>query len=410
MRRKPGSLNFWSSFQSLLAWWRKELSALVPPRVRAWYHGTQNVFVVRFEEASLHFLQPRGEALCNLASIDLQCLGSTEGVQARVRKQLVDLTRGKVHRLFVCLPADKVLTKTLRLPLAVEENLAQTLSFELDRQTPFRPSQVYMAYRVLERELSANQLVLSLAVIPREILDHFIQRIAGLGLHVHGAALEKDLVAQGNDCPNFLPTAPRQERSRRDISANAFMAALLVTMIFGAAFIPVWKKREAAIALNNIAVHAKEQALLGQALRTALENSIIDHNFLPDKKAASLSRFALINELSKLVPDDTWISQMDITETEIQLQGETASASKLVELMEDSGFFRGTGSKSPLTKVQGTSVDRFHLGAELRPPSTSGDSAEKATEERPASNVYAPAPPLQFAPTGRTTSQSEMKP
>jgi len=402
MRRKPGSLNFWSSLQSFLAWWRKELAALVPPQVRAWYHGTQNVFAVRLEETSLRFLQPRGEVLCDLANIDLQGPGGPEGTQVRVRKQLVDLTKGKVHRLFVCLPADKVLTKTLRLPLVVEENLAQTLSFELDRQTPFRPSQVYMAYRVLERESSTNQLVLSLSVIPREILDHFTQRIAKLGLHVHGAALEQDLVVLGNDCPNFLPTAPRPERSRRDIGANAFMAALLGTMIFGTVLIPVWKKRETAIALNKIAVHAKEQALLGQALRSTLENSIVDHNFLPDRKAASLSRFLLINELSKLVPDDTWISQLDITETEIQLQGETASASKLVELMEDSGFFRGTGSKSPLTKVQGTSVDRFHLGAELKPPSTSGGAVEKTTGH--------PAYPIEPVVAGRTPPQPGMKP
>ena len=38
--------------------------------------------------------------------------------------------------------ADQVLRKTINLPAAVEENLVQVLTYDLDRHTPFKPEEV----------------------------------------------------------------------------------------------------------------------------------------------------------------------------------------------------------------------------------------------------------------------------
>ena len=47
---------------------------------------------------------------------------------------------------------------TLVLPAAVEENLAQALSYDLDRHTPFRPEQLYFDAAVIDRNPAAKTI------------------------------------------------------------------------------------------------------------------------------------------------------------------------------------------------------------------------------------------------------------
>lgn len=354
--------------KAFTGWWLKELSSLIPSPIRAWYQGKQNIFAIRLSEQQLSFIQPQGTVFREISTITLEADASRSPPQNNAFRQLQAMTKGKSHRLLLCLPAERVLRKTLRLPLAIEENLAQALEFELDRQTPFKLAQVYMAYKVIQRDTGNSQLVIELSVVKKEIVDRLIEQLSAQGLHVHAAVLEQDVLKLGNDCPSFLPHALRNNLSQRSLWINLVLGSILLLLLGGALAIPLWQKREAAIALNALAVEGKEQALRTQAMRAELETELTEHNFLLDKKTGTLSRFILINELSKLIPDDTWISQLDISETEIQLQGETGSPSKLVELMEGSDFLKATSSKSPLTKIPGTSVDRFHLSAELKQP------------------------------------------
>ena len=49
----------------------------------------------------------------------------------------------------------------------------------------------------------------------------------------------------------------------------------------------------------------------------------------------------------------------------VQIQGDTASSTSLVETLEASPLFKDVGFKSQLTKLQGTPYDRFHISATL---------------------------------------------
>jgi len=57
----------------------------------------------------------------------------------------VHLARQGCHNINLVTPSHVVAQILEALPLAVEEDLRQTLAFELDRYTPFRPEQVYFA-------------------------------------------------------------------------------------------------------------------------------------------------------------------------------------------------------------------------------------------------------------------------
>jgi hypothetical protein len=90
----------------------------------------------------------------------------------------------------------------------------------------------------------------------------------------------------------------------------------------------------------------------------------------------------MIEELTKLLPDDTFVMQFDFDGKTVQIIGETASSTGLVETIERSSLFKDVAFKSPLTKIQGSAFDRFHLGANIEAsapaiPAPSGEGASK---------------------------------
>ena len=57
--------------------------------------------------------------------------------------RMVDGAAAGSVRVVVSLPPREVLRRTITLPAAVEENLRQALTYDLDRHTPFKPEELY---------------------------------------------------------------------------------------------------------------------------------------------------------------------------------------------------------------------------------------------------------------------------
>jgi general secretion pathway protein L len=129
--------------------------------------------------------------------------------------------------------------------------------------------------------------------------------------------------------------------------------------------VPVWQKRTTAISLLGPLAEAKASALETNQLRDRLDKLVADHNFLPDKKWASYSPLLILDELSKLLPDDTFVMAFEFDGKIVQIQGESGIASKLVEILDASPMFKDVGFKAQLNKIQGTTSDRFHISAAL---------------------------------------------
>ena len=73
----------------------------------------------------------------------------------------------------------------------------------------------------------------------------------------------------------------------------------------------------------------------------------------------------LVDEVSRILPDHTWVSRLDISATELQIQGQSEASSSLIAIVEASPYFENASFSSPVVQVQGTDADRFHLSADV---------------------------------------------
>ena len=378
------------------AWWGGELSALVPARLRLWWRESDRIVMLSFDGTRAIFGRPAGVRREEIYAVELGTADASLH-RAETSRRLLQAA-GRNFQLLLCLPPEQVLQRTLTLPLAVEENLRQTLAFELDRYTPFKAEQVYFAFRVIERDAGQKRLSVELAAVPKSAVDQGVARAAALGLTVDGAVLANELLQQGGDWRNFLPVAAKRRKSSVHLGWSAGMAALSAVLLAVLVAVPPWQKRAAAISFLDPLARAKAASQETDALRDRLGKLVKEDNFLHDKKWNTPSTVLVLEELSKLLPDDTFVVQLIFDGKTVQIQGETASSTSLIETLEASALFKDVSFKSQLTKIQGTPYDRFHLSATLKaapkptPPAVAPDvTGATAVPASPAGQAITPA-------------------
>ena len=198
------------------------------------------------------------------------------------------------------------------------------------------------------------------------------------------------------------------------------MAIALVAVV-----LPVWQKREYAIALNGLAAQSMQQAAVSESLRAQLERQVGDYNFALERKYAYPGAVRVLEDVTRILPDDTWLTQLEIktsargkdAQRDVALRGESANAGRLVTLLEDSKLFTQAAPRSPTTKIQPGPGEIFDVGAQLKPlpppppiALVAADTAAKATPPNGAAPGSASPPvatlrrryaPRRYAPPPR---------
>ena len=89
--------------------------------------------------------------------------------------------------------------------------------------------------------------------------------------------------------------------------------------------------------------------------------------FFASERRTSPTVVSIMNEVTRVVPDNTWLVRYEMRGSTIRLQGESESASSLIALLEASDLIQGARFSSPVTKNPRTSNDRFVIDAQIQP-------------------------------------------
>ena len=263
------------------------------------------------------------------------------------------------------LPQRIALQKVLDLPLAAEENLREVLGYEMDRHTPFKAEQVYYDYEVLGRQTEARRLRVRLTLVARSLLDDALQKITSWGIQPHCVDVA-DSSEIGHCKINLLPSdrrAPRRKGPGRWIKLG--LAGVAAALLVAAIAIPLWRERQQAIELMQQVNKEQAEAEQVQALRTRLEKVIGESRLLIDKKMQSPVLVDVLDELTRIIPDDTWLSSVELKGSQVRIQGESSASSALIGLIEASPLFSQTSFSSPVTQNPTTGHERFQLSSNV---------------------------------------------
>lgn len=293
-------------------------------------------------------------------TIESYALVPLDQVQAQMDKPVAAGTRA----VAITLSPRQVLRKTLSLPLATEENLRQVLAFQMEQHTPFPADKVYFAYAIKARDFESRQLAVEFVVVPRDAVDPAIKQLQGLGVEVRALFVE-DLIAESR-LLNLLPATLGVNPSVLRYGANPWLAGLAALLALAVLLVPPLIKREAVVQLLPWVEKGKMAAEAVSSVRRELEARVEQHNYLLEKRQASPAVIQVMDELTRILPDDTWIQVFDLKGKKLQIQGETASSSRLIGLFEKSSIFREASLSSASFKGQIPGTERYQLEIQLR--------------------------------------------
>ena len=97
--------------------------------------------------------------------------------------------------IFLGIPRDTVILRYLELPIAVKENLRETLGYELEKHVPFAPEEVYFDFQIISEDKSAARLQLLLVVAKKEALAPVLAVSEHLGFGVSGVGVTATALA-----------------------------------------------------------------------------------------------------------------------------------------------------------------------------------------------------------------------
>lgn len=334
-------------------WWSGELFELLPGNMQKAISQRQQKLYVEVDDDKL-----------------LMSLGNHVAQQEVLRLPIdapdnedADIPR-EVQQTLLLLPGNKVLAKRVSLPAAAEENLREVLGFEMDLHTPFKVSDVYYDYTIVGRDSVRQEVTVDLVYAPRDAVDALVDGATSLGLKTDVVTCRRR--DNNNLQPvNLLPQELRRARRLDVKNFNLALTALLAVLLVAAISIPIAQKNRAIEVMDAQVQAAAAEAREGSELRKNLEMMADASRFLVEKKGTETLAVELIDEISRLLPDHTWVSRLDLSNSELQVQGQSGASASLIAIIESSPRFENARFRSPVVQINGTDKDRFHISADV---------------------------------------------
>ncbi|KRD77441.1 PilN domain-containing protein [Lysobacter sp. Root983] len=363
-----------------LSWWGRNLAAWLPLRARQALGMDRGRLLLQVQGDAVSLRLQRGAELRELgvlpglagyadpAAAELAALAGPNAVVAHTSDPLAPLLPSGLADLprWLLLPAASSLRRRLALPAAAAERLRDVVGFEIDRQTPFTADAVAFDARVLARRDADGQLDAELVAVPRQALTTQLAAIGPLADSLAGVD-----VAGADGMPlavNLLPPAQRRSHSDPFRLWNLALAAVALVAIAATMWQLLANRRSAADALEQtIASHAVA-ARNAAAQRQELIGLIEGQAFLDRTRAERPSTIELIDELSKRLPDSTYLEKLAIEDNSLLLIGLSREASSLIARLQGTQLWRSPALTGAVQPDPTSGRDRFTLTAEIGPP------------------------------------------
>ena len=347
-----------TSIKYFIAWWLEGLSCLMPVSVRRFLQFIPDRITVEFRNNQVIFKYyvkgsdtPDDEQAFildgdqNNASL-LQWLQKNDGTNTEI---------------VILIPENDVLRKKMVLPKTAELDLHQILGFEIDRKTPFSVNQVFYDHIVEKKDVEKDLLHVQLFVTARKKIEPLINILDSWNIKPDSINIT------GSTASNGIMLAPADEYSpdKNENYTTLILTAAVFCLFLALLYVPLIYHDQTINKLEKEVSEHRDIAFRLQELKEKKNELLNKALFLNDKRNNQIPVIVILNELSKNIPDDTWLTRFSMMKGEIQLQGESSAASSMIQTIESSDYFTDSNFRSPVTQNVRTNKDKFNLSAKL---------------------------------------------
>lgn len=339
--------------RGFLAWWRAALMAWLPGPARQVLGLDRGRLLMQPQGDGVELRLQQGDLVRDLGHVPLLA-DAADPLAGVLSPRIADLPR------WLLVPAAHALRRPLMLPAAAAERLRDVVGFEIDRQTPFAADAVVYDARLVGRR--GAQVDAELVAVPRARVEPLLGAIGPLASTLAGI----DVAGSDGTPLGVNVLEPARRRHRRDpMRAWNYALGVFALLALAAAMAQVLANREAAAEALQREIAAKSRAAQAAAAERAELLALIEgQRFLDRARASRPSTLAIMDELTRRLPDDTYLEKLAIEDNQILLIGLSSEPSGLIARLQGSALWRAPALTGALMPDPVSRRQRFTLTAE----------------------------------------------
>jgi Tfp pilus assembly protein PilN len=163
---------------------------------------------------------------------------------------------------------------------------------------------------------------------------------------------------------NLLSSGIKDE-SRTPAGVTVFLLFLLLAVMVIHFALPFVKEKRYLEAYTVAALALKGDIQEIESLRKEKETLESKLTSIKEFKQSDSVMLEILNEVTRLTPEDTWLTRFEVKNSQVFWEGFSDSATKLIHILESSSFFKNVSFSSTTVKDRRMNKERFKIKGEL---------------------------------------------
>jgi general secretion pathway protein L len=336
-------------------WWAGELSDVLDSSARQ-QQRWRIMFVRRGQSCDVYVRT--GERVELVGTPDT---GSAE-LQAELARRL-GKRKGPAGPVVLRLQPAEVVETKISVPAAARDVMLPILRNQIERLAPWPAEKALFAYEVAGDSGEAGTLTVALTVTGRNVVEGLVAELEVLGY-------PPDIVDCGTDADaeprfNLLPRQS-EEAARSGRIVVAVVAAVVGLSLLAAAAggaVMLQRSHELAGLEAKLAELRSKSNADGQAEGYARRQR--RQALLAAEKRSQPAMTIMLEALSRALPDDAWLSRLEVSQGSVTLAGSATNAAALIGPIEASQHFTDVQFSAPTTRAEGEQQESFTITAKI---------------------------------------------
>lgn len=256
------------------------------------------------------------------------------------------------------------------IPKSANKHIDQILSSEIERKTPFKLTDVFTAHLIDKKHPDPTKNTIHQWIIRKDILQKYFDE---MGLNIHDIdTIRPFLVNEKRErLPEIILEKKQSSSSKFAIFIKIILFSAVTILIISSLILFVKQERissELTEKISSLSVKATR-------VRELADRASTEGRLLLAVREAKKAKYTLVDilaEVSKILPDGSFISEIRLTEIApgqqvVDIFGFSDSALKLPALFDKSSIFTDAALTAPIMKDPNEKIDSFSLQVKIKP-------------------------------------------
>ena len=349
------------SLGNFFTWWGRELSGLLPKSLASSPRSSLPGIILSVEDDGLRLLTARPVKLPGLPA------SGTVLPENEMLRRLGEIHRSTpIRSIGLRLPYQASFVRSVELPAAASDNLDALVAMNLERATPFKPKDVFAAHYIEKLQSSPGKILVRQLIVKRSALERLLGHFKAIGIELKSIDCWDENHAEALPINFLQKSSDRPASSTQNKIVVPLMAASAALLLASSIYFSIDKRENALQRLEAQTALLKVKAQRAREAQARNQAAMAEITSLYRLRSEAVSKVSLLEELTRLLPDNAYITDIKIDGGTVDLSGLAKGASGLIPILERSSMFVDATSTAPLTFDQQQDKERFSIRVHVR--------------------------------------------